>query len=218
MERYAIIVAGGTGSRMGTDIPKQFLVLKGMPVLMHSIEKFSRHCKRVIVVLPSDRKEQWEALCSEFRFTVPHEIVSGGTMRAESVKNGLDVLETEGVVAIHDAARPLLSDKLITRLLTVAEQEGSAIPVIKVGDSLRKLTGNASKAVDRNEYRLVQTPQCFDINLIRKAFLQPGFRNFTDEASLAEAAGYSVNLVEGESTNIKITLPSDLSYAESLMM
>jgi 2-C-methyl-D-erythritol 4-phosphate cytidylyltransferase len=216
--RYAIIVAGGSGSRMGADVPKQFMLLKGKPLLMHCIEKFAKHCEKIVVALPDDKMDYWKELCNEYKFTVKHDVVSGGLMRSESVKNGLDVLEENGVVGIHDAARPLISDKLIIRLYTAAEQEGSAIPVIKVGDSLRRMTGNTSAAVDRSDYRLVQTPQCFDLHLIRKAFLHPGFRNFTDEASLAEAAGYSMHLVDGEVTNIKITVPADLSYAESIMM
>lgn len=216
--RFAIIVAGGSGSRMGAAIPKQFMLLRGKPLLMHSIEKFAKHCEKVIVALPDDKMEYWKELCNEYEFAIAHQVVSGGLMRSESVKNALDVLDENGVVGIHDAARPLISDKLITRLYTVAEQEGSAVPVIKVGDSLRKMTGNTSIAVDRSDYRLVQTPQCFDLHLIRKAFLHSGFRNFTDEASLAEAAGYSMYLVDGEVTNIKITVPADLSYAERLFM
>ncbi|MEP7263277.1 MAG: 2-C-methyl-D-erythritol 4-phosphate cytidylyltransferase [Bacteroidota bacterium] len=218
MKRYAIIVAGGTGSRMGNDTPKQFLLLKGRPILLHSIEKFSSHCNEVIVVLPESKMEEWVALCEENNFPLNYRLVAGGMMRAESVKNGLEVIEGDGVVAIHDAARPLISEKLIEKLFHVAEQEDSAVPVIKLSDSLRKLQGKESKAVDRSDYRLVQTPQCFSISLIRKAFLQAGFRNFTDEASLAEAAGYTINLVDGEISNFKITLPEDLNYAESLSL
>ena len=217
MKRYSIIVAGGSGTRMGGETPKQFLLLKGKPLLMYCIEKFSKHCDQVIVVLADERMQEWKELCTQFNFTVNHQLVSGGVMRAESVRNGLEAIEGESIVAIHDAARPLISEKLIEKLFTVAEQQGSAIPVIKLGDSLRKVDGNESKAVDRNDYRLVQTPQCFDFFLLKKAFLQPGYRNFTDEASLAEAAGYTVQLVEGEVNNIKITLPGDLSYAEALM-
>jgi 2-C-methyl-D-erythritol 4-phosphate cytidylyltransferase len=218
MTRYAIIVAGGSGSRMGLDTPKQFLLLRGKPLLMHSIERFSGHCEKVIAVLPKDRMEDWKTLCQEYNFSIRHDAVPGGGMRAESVKCGLDLLEGDGIAAIHDAARPLITDKLITRLFTAAEQEGSAVPVIKIGDSLRKMIGNSSVAVDRSEYRLVQTPQCFDLHLIRKAFLHSGFRNFTDEASMAEAAGYTMHLIEGEVSNIKITVPADLVYAESLQV
>ncbi len=217
MKRYSIIVAGGSGTRMGGETPKQFLLLKGKPLLMHCMEKFSKHCDQVIVVLADERKHDWKELCAQFNFTLDHQLVSGGIMRAESVRNGLEAIEGESIVAIHDAARPLISENLIEKLFTIAEQQGSAIPVIKLGDSLRKVEGAESKAVERNDYRLVQTPQCFDFFLLKKAFLQPGYRNFTDEASLAEAAGYQVHLVEGEVDNIKITLPGDLRYAESIM-
>lgn len=218
MKRYAIIVAGGTGSRMGNDTPKQFLLLKGKPILLHSIEKFSGHCDEVIVVLPENKMEEWKTICKKNNYPQSYQLVAGGVVRSESVRNGLEVIVGDGVVAVHDAARPLISEKLIEKLFHVAEQEDSAIPVIKLSDSLRKLSGNESKAVDRSDYRLVQTPQCFNISLIRKAFLQPGFRNFTDEASLAEAAGYNICLVDGEVSNIKITLPEDLNYAESLSL
>jgi 2-C-methyl-D-erythritol 4-phosphate cytidylyltransferase len=218
MKRWSIIVAGGTGSRMGSDVPKQFLVLKGKPVLMHSIEKFSKHCDEVIVALAEDRMEEWKKLCNSYDFKIRHQVIAGGLMRAESVRNGLEMIDGNGVVAVHDAARPLVSENLIERLFKMAEQQSTAVPVIRVGDSLRKLNGATSRAVDRNDYRLVQTPQCFDCSLLRKAFLQPGFRNFTDEASLAEAASYEVHLVEGEATNIKITVPGDLSYAETLVL
>jgi 2-C-methyl-D-erythritol 4-phosphate cytidylyltransferase len=214
MERFAVIVAAGSGTRMGSAVPKQFLLLKGLPLLMHSIRRFSDHCQNIIVVLAEDRISEWGELCSQYKFDLKHQVIPGGALRAESVKAGLDALPPEGVVAIHDAARPLISGKLISTLYRYAEQEGSAVPVIPLSDSLRKVKGNTSQAVDRNEYRLVQTPQCFDLIMLRKAFLQPGFRNFTDEASLAEAAGYTVNLVEGENTNIKITLPADLLWAE----
>lgn len=218
MNRYAIIVAGGSGSRMRNAVLKQFLTLKGKPVLMHSIEKFSRHCSRVVVVLPESGMEEWRSLCEQHNFHIEHTVVRGGIMRADSVKNGLNLIEGDGVVAIHDAARPLITDDLIVKLLSTAEKEGNAIPVLKLSDSLRKITGNESKSVDRSEYRLVQTPQCFDVHMIRNAFLQPGYHNFNDEASLVEEAGYSVFMVDGEGTNIKITLPADLSYAESIVL
>ncbi len=214
LKRIALIVAGGTGSRMGNNIPKQFLVLNGKPVLMHTIEKFHAVSDEVIVVLPQEWEMHWESLCKHYHFTHPITIVSGGSTRASSVKNGLALIHNESIVAVHDAARPLISQGLITKLYIEAEVHGNAIPVIPVTDSLRFLEGSVNKSVDRTAFRLVQTPQCFLKSQLEIAYNQRDFELYTDDASLLQAAGTAVHLVDGEVSNIKLTHPADFMLAE----
>lgn len=216
MNRYAVIVAGGTGQRFGSAIPKQFLLLNGKPVLMHSIEKFSNHCKTTVVVLPLDFIRDWERICHQFKFEIPHLIVSGGASRSLSVLNGINKIEDDGLVAVHDAARPLVSESLIEKVFLHAEKAGSAVPCIRLNDSIRLLNGDESKTVKRDDFRLIQTPQCFLLCELKKAFSRFSGEVFTDEASLMERYGIAIHLVDGENFNIKITGKTDLAHAEIL--
>lgn len=213
--KYAIIVAGGTGTRMGTNVPKQFLLLKGKPVLMHILQKFSEVCDELILVLPENQKTYWADLCSVHQFGVKHTVVSGGDERFFSVLNGLNAIHnTDGLVAIHDGVRPCVTKHLIERSFELAAQHGSAITAVKSKDSLRKVSGNTTEAVDRSQYYLVQTPQTFSVNQLKHAY-QLGYQSvFTDDASVFEAAGNNVHLLEGDYKNIKITTPEDLPLAE----
>lgn len=220
---YVIIVAGGKGLRMGSDIPKQFLPIGGKPVLMHTIERFYNfsHDLKIIVVLPKEQQDYWHKLCEEHHFDIPHEIADGGETRFQSSKNGLALVpdDAEGVVAFHDGVRPFVSEEVIERCLEMAQEEYTAVPVLPVTDTLRHIddrTGN-SYTVNRKLFRAVQTPQVFDISLAKQAFNQPDRATFTDDASVIESLGVNVNTVEGNKENIKITTPFDLKVAEVLI-
>ena len=219
MKRSTIIVAGGTGKRMGAPVPKQFLVLKGKPVLCRTIEAFHRADPemRLIVVLPKEQVDSWKTLCIGHGFTIDHTVVAGGTERFHSVREGLREVKHEGLVAVHDGVRPLVSVELITRCFAAADQLGAAIPVVPVSSSVREIVGESSRALDRSHLRIVQTPQCFRVPLLRKAFELPYDPAFTDEATLVERTGTTVHLVEGEERNIKLTTPGDLRVVEGLM-
>ncbi|MFN4233736.1 MAG: 2-C-methyl-D-erythritol 4-phosphate cytidylyltransferase [Bacteroidia bacterium] len=219
MQKSVIIVAGGSGKRMGTTIPKQFLLLKSKPVLMHTIEQFYNYdfAIEIIVVLPQAQIAYWNKLCKEHHFKIEHTIVEGGSERFYSVKNGIEKLLNSGTVAIHDGVRPLVSIDTIKRTFTKAEKTGAAIPVMPVIESLRKIDGLNSFAVNRSQYVTVQTPQCFNIELIKKAYLQNFSSDFTDDASVVEKMGIKVALVDGNVENIKITSPLDLMLAELLL-
>lgn len=216
MKRSTIIVAGGSGKRMGASVPKQFLLLKGMPVLCRTIEAFYQADPdmQLIVVLPEDQLDSWRMLCIGHGFTLEHSVVCGGEERFHSVREGLKEVKHEGLVAVHDGVRPLVSVGLIARCLAAAEAHGAAIPVVPVSSSVREVIGGGSRAVDRARLRLVQTPQCFRVPLLRKAFELPYDAAFTDEATLVERTGTTVHLVEGEERNIKLTTPLDLRVAE----
>ena len=172
MKYYAIIVAGGKGARMKSKVPKQFLLLNGIPVLMHSIEKFFEAIPKIelIVVLPEDEMERWKALCRKHSFTIAHKTVAGGKMRFNSVKNGLEEVTDEGIVAVHDGVRPLASVDLIRKCFAEAKKKGNAVPVIAVLDSLRIRKGSKSEIIDRNAVAAIQTPQCFSTNILKKAY------------------------------------------------
>jgi 2-C-methyl-D-erythritol 4-phosphate cytidylyltransferase len=216
MKRSTIIVAGGSGKRMGASVPKQFLLLKGMPVLCRTIEAFYQADPdmQLIVVLPEDQLDSWRMLCIGHGFTLEHSVVCGGEERFHSVREGLKEVKHEGLVVVHDGVRPLVSVELIARCLAAAEAHGAAIPVVPVSSSVREVIGGGSRAVDRARLRLVQTPQCFRVPLLRKAFERPYDPAFTDEATLVERTGTTVHLVEGEERNIKLTTPLDLRVAE----
>ncbi|MBZ0207494.1 MAG: 2-C-methyl-D-erythritol 4-phosphate cytidylyltransferase [Flavobacteriales bacterium] len=216
MKRSTIIVAGGSGKRMGASVPKQFLLLKGKPVLCRTIEAFYQADPdmQLIVVLPEDQLDSWRMLCIGHGFTLEHSVVCGGEERFHSVREGLKEVKHEGLVAVHDGVRPLVSVELIARCLAAAEAHGAAIPVVPVSSSVREVIGDGSRAVDRARLRLVQTPQCFRVPLLRKAFERPYDPAFTDEATLVERTGTTVHLVEGEERNIKLTTPLDLRVAE----
>ncbi|MES2838332.1 MAG: 2-C-methyl-D-erythritol 4-phosphate cytidylyltransferase [Bacteroidota bacterium] len=218
MQQFVIIVAGGSGTRMGSDVPKQFLKLAGKPVLMHTIQKFYdfNTSISILVVLPKTQIEYWKQLVKEYNFLIEHSVVIGGETRFHSVKNGLhSISQTEGIVAIHDGVRPMVSLQTIKNCFTATIKFGNATPAIALQDSLRIIDGENSKSVSRSDYKLVQTPQCFSLALIKKAFLQEYTANFTDDASVFEADGGKINLVEGNVENTKITTPFDLKLAEN---
>lgn len=219
MKKFVIIVAGGSGSRMGTEIPKQFLELCEKPVLMHTIQvffDFDAECE-IILVLPEAQKEVWGGLCLKHSFTLPHQIVSGGETRFHSVQNGLELIQDECIVFIHDGVRPLVSRETLERCLETAQKYGNAIPVLPVNESLRKKEGNQNISVDRSLYFGVQTPQTFRSEVILNSFHQPFDPSFTDDASVVEKAGFTINMVEGNPENIKITTPTDLIVAEAFL-
>jgi 2-C-methyl-D-erythritol 4-phosphate cytidylyltransferase len=218
MKRYVIIVAGGKGLRMGGDIPKQFVEIKGLPVLMHTINRFHSFDSSIdiIVALPVDQQDYWKELCSKYKFEIPHTIVDGGDTRFHSVKNGLDQVSGEGVVAVHDGVRPFVSDEVLERCFSMAQEKEAVVPVIDVFETIRHIADGMSNTVPRDEYKLVQTPQVFLISLLKKAYSQPYVPSFTDDASVVEAMGYKVTLVEGNRENIKLTTPFDLKLAELL--
>lgn len=218
MKRYVIIVAGGKGLRMGGDIPKQFVEIKGLPVLMHTINRFHSFDSSIdiIVALPVDQQDYWKELCSKYKFEIPHTIVDGGDTRFHSVKNGLDQVSGEGVVAVHDGVRPFVYDEVLERCFSMAQEKEAVVPVIDVFETIRHIADGMSNTVPRDEYKLVQTPQVFLTSLLKKAYSQPYVPSFTDDASVVEAMGYKVTLVEGNRENIKLTTPFDLKLAELL--
>ncbi|MGI6223806.1 MAG: 2-C-methyl-D-erythritol 4-phosphate cytidylyltransferase [Prevotella sp.] len=219
---YAIIVAGGKGLRMGTDVPKQFLPVGGLPVLMRTINAFRNFDAQlqVIVVLPREQQDYWRQLCEDYHFHIEHKIANGGATRFESSRNGIAMIpdDSDGVCAIHDGVRPFVSREVIGRCFDAARQFGAAIPVMPVTDTLRYCGKGAKEHnVLRSDYRSVQTPQTFDIHLLKRAFQQPYSEAFTDDASVVEALGEKVVMVEGNRENIKLTTPFDLKIAESLL-
>ncbi|HET8829774.1 MAG TPA: 2-C-methyl-D-erythritol 4-phosphate cytidylyltransferase [Pelobium sp.] len=217
---YAIIVAGGNGSRMNSDIPKQFLELNGMPVLMHTIQAFyqNKHQPQIILVLSESDLALWQQLTEKHQFNIPHQIIKGGSERFYSVKNGLSIiLKESAIVAIHDAVRPLISQKTIDNCFKTAIEKGNAIAAIPAKDSIRQLKNGKSIALKRNEVYLVQTPQAFQINQLNTAYQQDFDSFFTDDASVVEKAGYHINLEEGDEFNFKITFKEDLKLAETIL-
>lgn len=204
---------------MNTPIPKQFLELHGKPVLMHSIEIFAKAIPEIniILVLPLPYRKEWETLCKKHNFIIPFQLTEGGETRFHSVKNGLALVPENAVVGIHDAARPLVNIQTIINAFKTAEQKGNASPAIQINESIREVKNNNNKAIDRSTIFIIQTPQCFQSNLIKKAFLQEYRHSFTDDASVLEAMGEKINLIDGNRENIKITTPLDLIIAEAIM-
>lgn len=220
MKYYAIIVGGGSGKRMQNAIAKQFLLLKNKPVLMHTISAFhtSPFKPEIILVLHPDLHQYWEELRLKYDFNIPHLLIRGGDQRFHSVRNGLMAIKGEGIVAIHDAVRPLVSQKLINNTFESAEEKGNAVCCIKPSDSVRRVkTTLESKVINRDELVMIQTPQVFEISQLRKGYQQPYRAKFTDDASVVEKAGFTINLVEGERNNLKITYPEDLELANFLL-
>ena len=217
--KYIIIVAGGSGSRMGSIIPKQFLKLLGLPILMHTLKKFQQTVVggEIILVLPEKEQSTWQSLCEKHQFDIPHQIVNGGETRFHSVQNALQKLNKKSIVAIHDGVRPLVSETVINNCIQSAEKFGAAIPALPMQDSLRKISENGSQIAERNQFVLVQTPQCFQSEVILKAYQQAYHKSFTDDASVVEQLGHNIYLVEGNKENIKITTPEDLKMAEVLI-
>lgn len=218
MKYSVVIVAGGQGLRMGSSLPKQYIPIGNVPILMRTIEAFYQfHSSiQIILVLPSSHQAYWSELCIQYKFIIPHEITSGGDTRFHSVKNGLQ-LALGDIIAVHDGVRPFVSKKVITECFYQAQKHGAAIPTIDVYETLRHINDNSSITVNRDEYRLVQTPQVFQSDLLKKAYEQAYNNIFTDDASVVEALGYSIHLVEGNRENIKITTPFDLTISQALI-
>lgn len=216
-KKYAIIVAGGSGSRMNSELPKQFLLINNKPILMHTIEKFAMDDIELILVLNVDYHEYWIKLCKEFNFNIPHTLVKGGVNRFESVKKGLVQVTHKSIVAIHDAVRPLVSVECIRNAYQEAEINGNAVLALNSKDSIRRSQGNSSQIIPRDEIFLIQTPQVFSSDVLHKAYKEAYRNEFTDDASVVERLGIKINLIPGEYQNIKITYPEDLIIASTLL-
>ncbi len=222
---YVIIVAGGKGLRMGTDIPKQFLPIGGKPVLMRTLERFREYSAdlQIILVLPKAQQDYWKQLCKGYDFRIEYQLTDGGETRFHSVQNGLALVpdDAEGVVGVHDGVRPFPSVEVIRNCYETARTAKAVIPVIPIVETVRHLVSESntqrSITVPRGDYRLVQTPQTFDIQLLKAANRQPYNDGFTDDASVVEAYGFDITLVEGNRENIKITTPFDMTIAEVLL-
>lgn len=219
MKEYAIIVAGGKGTRIRSHIPKQFLELNGLPILMHTINAFYRYSETItiILVLPEDDFGTWHSLCNQFNFHKPLILQAGGESRFQSVKNGLSRITEEGLVAIHDGVRPLVSADIIGASFRLAAVHQSAVAAVRLKESIRMTDQDNTKAMDRSRFRLVQTPQTFTTALIKKAYETKEDPSLTDDASVAERAGTVISLFEGSYENIKITTPEDLRIAAALL-
>ena len=219
MEKYVIIVAGGSGKRMGGEMPKQFLLVSGKPILMHTVESFARVGEdfKFILVLPEAHFSTWNALVDEYNFTIPVTLVSGGAERFFSVKNALAHVPEGALVAVHDGVRPFASVQTINEAFDVAAEKGAAVPVIDEVDSLRRVLNGASQAVNRSEYKRVQTPQVFQSTILKTAYNQEFSSFFTDDASVVESIGHAITLTTGNVENIKITTPHELLLAEALI-
>jgi 2-C-methyl-D-erythritol 4-phosphate cytidylyltransferase len=197
-------------------LPKQFILLAGKPILMHTIKAFYNcNVSNIIVVLPQNQIEFWKELCTEFSFDLPHEIVAGGASRFESVQNGLVKCNNEDLVAIHDGVRPFINAEIINKSFEIAAQKGNAVAAVRLKDSIRKVDLLGNKNVNRDGYFLIQTPQTFKCNIIKEAYQAQDHINFTDDASVLEANGHAINLIPGDYKNIKITTPEDLLVAEA---
>ncbi len=218
---YIIIVAGGKGLRMGSDIPKQFLPIGGKPILMRTLERFRDYSEKlqIILVLPIAQQDYWRQLCEQYHFEVTYQLANGGQTRFHSVQNGLALIpdDVEGVVGVHDGVRPFPSVEVIRNCYETARTAKAVIPVIPVVETVRHIEGEGSVTVPRGDYRLVQTPQTFDIQLLKAANRQPYNDGFTDDASVVESFGHQITLVEGNRENIKITTPYDMKIAEVLI-
>lgn len=219
MKNNVIIVAGGKGLRMGSDLPKQFIPIGGKPVLMHTIKAFYDFDNniQIVLVLPVSHQDYWKELCKEYNFSIQHTIANGGETRFHSVKSGLSLI-SEGIVGVQDGVRPFASTAMIRKCYEAAAQHQAVIPVIDSTDSLREMIDNdKSKIIDRSKIRLVQTPQVFHRDVLVEAYQSDYKETFTDDASVAEAIGVNIHLVKGEVTNIKITTPLDLKIGELII-
>jgi 2-C-methyl-D-erythritol 4-phosphate cytidylyltransferase len=219
LQKLALIVAGGRGKRLGTQLPKQFVEVHHKPLLYYSLSAFRQYDNEIplILVLPKEYFSQWKKLTEKYNLSFNPQLVKGGDSRFQSVKNGLDTLPDEGLVAVHDAARPLVSPDLIARGFKAAQQQGSSVPVVPVKSSLRKVTRQGSQSVVRGQYKIVQTPQTFKLDILKAAYRQKENSNFTDEATVIESNGGKVSLIEGENANIKVTYPLDLDIVKAYL-
>ncbi len=217
-DQWVIVVAGGSGSRMQSEVPKQFIELCSKPILMHSVAAFADYDKdiQIVVVLPSAQIDRWRELCRRYDFTVSHQITEGGDNRFRSVRNGLSMISDEGLVAVHDGVRPLVSRQTISSCFREAERYGNAVPTVRMIDAGREVSETGSHPVDRLKLRLIQTPQVFDIKLLKAAYDCDYSPDFTDDASVFERAGHVIRLTEGNPENIKITTQHDLVIARAL--
>jgi 2-C-methyl-D-erythritol 4-phosphate cytidylyltransferase len=220
MKHYVILVAAGRGSRMNAAVPKQFLKLDGKPVLLHSIQAFAQFDPQIeiILVLPPDQFSEWERIAQTYSVHTNILIAAGGETRFDSVKNGLALIrDNEGLVAVHDAARPLVAQTTISAAFKSAERYGNGVPAVPLHDSIRQIESTRSIAVDRSLYCLIQTPQCFAVELLKRAYTQAYKFTFTDDASVVESIGEHIHLVDGNSDNFKLTTPADMIVAEALL-
>jgi len=219
MKKYVIIVAGGKGIRMSSDLPKQFLILGEKPILMHTIQRFAEYAPtiKIILVLPQDQQDYWKGLCRQYDFMVPHKIANGGDTRFQSVKNGLAFIRERGLVGIHDGVRPFVTTEVIDRCYKTAETAGAVIPVIDIVETVREVLPEGSRSVNRNLYKIVQTPQVFQNDLLLRAYNQLYREEYTDDATVVESCDIKVTLVEGNRENIKITTPFDLMLGEEIL-
>jgi 2-C-methyl-D-erythritol 4-phosphate cytidylyltransferase len=218
MNKTALIVAGGSGTRMESNLPKQFLLLAEKPILMHTIEAFyNSGVNHIILVLPQGQIEFWKQLCQTNQFTIQHQIVAGGASRFESVQNGLLHCNDNDLVAIHDGVRPFISKEIILNSFETAAQKGNAVAAVRLKDSIRKVELLSNKNVNRDNYYLIQTPQTFKTQLIKEAYAAQDHINFTDDASVLESNGHAINLIAGDYKNIKITTPEDLLVGEAFL-
>jgi len=213
MKKVALIVAGGKGLRMNPNIPKQFLLLKGTPILMHTLQNFS-HLDEIILVLPKYQISFWEELCTAHNFTIPYTITEGGETRFHSVRNGLDRIDNNSIVAIHDGVRPLVSKNLISNLISEVKEGVGGVPVVPIKDSIRQVDAEISTHIDRSNLYKVQTPQCFLSDEIKEAYAQEYSEKFTDDASVLESNGGKIATILGEEKNLKITTEEDFKIAE----
>lgn len=219
MKQFAVIVAGGSGSRMKSEIPKQYLPIDGLPVLMHTINAFYNYTKsiKIIVVLPPDDLNLWEELCVTYKFNLPLQVTAGGETRFQSVRNGLNKISIDGIVAIHDGVRPMVNKEIIATSFEIAALHGSAIAAVRLKESIRVTDKDQTKTADRSKFRIIQTPQTFQVNLIKQAYQIAENPQFTDDASVLEKSGHKISLFEGSYKNIKITTPEDLIIAEAFL-
>jgi 2-C-methyl-D-erythritol 4-phosphate cytidylyltransferase len=219
-KEYALIVAGGKGTRINSPVPKQFIELNGRPVLLHTIEAFIRYAKdiNIVLVLREEDFDRWNAICQHHNFNQAISIRSGGETRFQSVKNGLDGINAEdALVAIHDGVRPLVSEAIIGASFRLAAEHGSAVAAVRLKESIRMTDKDATRAADRSQFRIIQTPQTFKVALIKKAYEIKEDTHLTDDAGVAERSGHTISLFEGSYENIKITTDEDLVVAESLL-
>lgn len=220
MQYHVVIVAGGSGARMQSEVPKQFMLLQGKPVLAYSLEKFFGfdNNMNIVVVLAEEHIAAWNKLVQQHNITIPHTIAMGGPTRFHSVKSGLQAIKSaDGIVGIHDGARPLISPQLIAECYQFAERYGNAIPAVAPAETVRLVDGGLNKQLDRTQLRLIQTPQCFKLDELKRAYGQPYNELFTDDASVLEANGGRIHLIEGERANLKITTQPDLLFAEAML-
>ncbi|MDR0420315.1 MAG: 2-C-methyl-D-erythritol 4-phosphate cytidylyltransferase [Prevotellaceae bacterium] len=220
MKNAVIIVAGGIGLRMESSVPKQFLLLKNKPVLMHTIEKFIKFDDTldVILTLPENQIQTWQTLCAEYNFDHRHTVVIGGITRFHSVRNALEsICCNYNIIAVHDGVRPLVKIDTVKKCFELAMEKGSAIPVIQINESIRRISGNTNEPVNREGICIVQTPQVFKFDVIMNAYKQAYIPEFTDDASVVEKSGYAINCTKGHRENIKITFPTDIDFAEKFI-